>query len=209
MAPRSTARSSRAAHTGRTGPCVERIVAAGVTPCRGGRARSESARRGRRLRVAARARRRRRRRRRRDRRRRAQRAVFHVGRRGAGRSSRSKTAISADGFVGRARCDACTMTGAGRRSVLPSPAGGDRRHRGRQRHGAHRRSAADRARRLPVSPADARVVRLADARHAGGARLVDPGRWASHNDGVGASRWPRGRSDAEALRQRGATLCAV
>ena len=149
-------------HVGRTGPCVERIVGAGITRvvCRDPR--SESARRGSGRRVPARARRRRHRRRRRRAGAPPERAVLLTWITRRRPFVIVKAAVSRDGFVGRSG-RARQADRRRRGSLLSAPARRGRRDRRRIRHGADRRSAAHRARRLPVSPADARHLRLARA----------------------------------------------
>ncbi len=88
-------------HVGRTGPCVERIVPSGITRVVAAMRDPNPAVSGGGIRLPARARRRRGGGRGRAAGAATERAVHHVDHAASARSSRSKTAVSADGFVGR------------------------------------------------------------------------------------------------------------
>ena len=192
-------------HQGRTGPCVSRIVEAGIARVVAAVEDPNPARARPRLRVSPRARRGGGRRPRRRARRHAEPAVLHAdARRAAVRGPQGGDQPRRPHRRGaRPAHDADVGGGEPPRAPRARGSGRDRR---RRRHDPGRRSRADGARRVPRAAARPRHLRPPPADAAGGARALDTRRRACHHrdDGrVGGARRPaRGRSKRAARRSR-------
>ena len=171
-ARRCTARSSRAATSGRTGPCVGRIVDAGIRRVVAAVEDPNPAVRGRGFAYLRRARRRRRSRARQPRPRSRLNQPFFTLMREGRPFVILKAATSLDGCLAAApgqRDAADVAAGQPARARVPRRSRRDRR---RRRDGAGRRSAADRARGLSRAAAGPRVISIASLRTPPTARVL-------------------------------------